>query len=98
MNRFRETEALAATVRNEIPRAAVRWLAAVRTPLEGLTTAALDEGISDEAFLVLVESFSASLPALLETLDHAALGELMETSMGAAMGNGIAARTPPSFL
>ena len=92
MNRYQEAEILAATVREQIPSTAVRWLAAVREPLEGLTTAALDPAVSDEDFTALVETFSASLPGLLETMDHAALAELMEGGMGAAMGNGIARR------
>lgn len=94
MNRFQESEILAAAVREQIPSTAVRWLAAVREPLEALTTAALDPAVTDEDFIKLVETFSASLPGLLETMDHDALAELMESGMGAAMGNGISNRPP----
>lgn len=92
MNRFQEAEQLSTTVREEIPRVAIRWLAAVRTPLEVLTTAALDPATSDTDFLALVEKFSAEIPGLMETMDHDALGELMASGMGAAMGNGMAGR------
>lgn len=95
MNRFQEAEQLSTTVREEIPRVAIRWLAAVRTPLEVLTTAALDEAVTDAEFLALVEKFSAEIPGLMETMDHDALGELMASGMGAAMGNGISQRISP---
>jgi hypothetical protein len=92
MNRFQQAEALAATTREEIPRVAVQWLAAARAPLEEITTAALDPDLSDEDFLALVAAFSESLPGLLEKMDTAALADLMERGMGAAMGNGISQR------
>lgn len=95
MNRYQEAEKLAATVREQIPSAAVQWLAALREPLQGLTTAALNGDLSDEDFMQLVEKFSADLPGLMDTLDHEALAKLMEESMGAAMGNGIAQRKKP---
>jgi hypothetical protein len=95
MDRFKQTERLAAATRGEIPKVAVRWLAAARDPLERLTMAALDPDLTDEAFLALVEKFSNSLPGLLDTMDHAALANLMEEGMGAAMANGIAGRAAP---
>jgi hypothetical protein len=93
MDRFKQTERLAAATRGEIPKVAVRWLAAARDPLERLTMAALDPDLTDEAFLALVEKFSNSLPGLLDTMDHAALANLMEEGMGAGMANGIASRS-----
>jgi len=93
MNRFKDAETLAATVREDIPRVAVQWLAAARDPLEKLTMAALDPALTDAGFISLVEEFSASLPGLLESMDHAALADLMESAMGAAMANGIASRS-----
>ncbi len=92
MNRFQEGEKLAAAVREEIPKAAVLWLAAARDPLEKLTMAALDPELSDAEFVRLVEEFSKDLPGLLEKLDHDALAKLMEDGMGAAMANGIEER------
>lgn len=92
MNRFQEAEALAATVRAELPRVAVQWLAAARPPLEKLTRAALDPELSDADFLALVEDFSRSLPTLFDQLDHATLATHMENSMGAAMANGLSSR------
>lgn len=70
----------------------MRWLEAVRLPLETLTMAALSPEVSDDIFLQMVEDFSASLPGLLETMDHSALAGLIEGSMGAAMANGMVAR------
>jgi hypothetical protein len=92
MNRFQQAEALAATTREEIPRVAVQWLAAARAPLEELTTAALDPDLPDAEFLNRVDAFIKKLPNLLESMDHAALADLMERGMGAAMGNGISQR------
>lgn len=92
MNRFQTAEKLMAATRAQIPRAAVRWCAAVRQPLEILTMAALSPDVSDEQFTELVEAFSESLPGLMESMDHAALAELMEAGMGAAMANGLTAR------
>ena len=95
MNRYRQTERLAAAARAELPRVAVQWLAAARKPLEKLTRAALDPAMTDAAFIALVEDFSARLPELFTQLDSPALAEHMATSMGAAMGNGIAERMKP---
>jgi hypothetical protein len=91
-NRFKDAEELAAATREEIPKVAVRWLAAARAPLEKLTMAALDPDLTDDAFLALVDGFSKSLPGLLDRMDHASLANLMETGMGAAMANGISRR------
>ncbi|MEO5915570.1 MAG: hypothetical protein ABIS50_15155 [Luteolibacter sp.] len=93
MNRFQQLEIQQAATRAELPRVAVQWLAAARTPLEKLTMAALDPDLSDEEFVKLVERFSEDLPKLLDTMDHDALAELMEEGMGAAMANGIEQRT-----
>lgn len=98
MNRFQQTEELAAATRGEIPKVAVQWLAAARAPLEKLTMAALDPALTDEAFLAMVEEFSKSLPNLLGTMDHDSLAKLMEHGMGAAMANGIAQRMPPAVV
>jgi hypothetical protein len=92
--RHKENERLMAATREKIPGAAVRWLAAVREPLEILTMAAVSPDVSDGQFVELVEAFSESLPGLMGEIDHAALAELMEGSMGAAMANGLTARTP----
>ena len=92
MNRYRELEKLQAATRAELPRVAVAWLAAARKPLEKLTMAALNPAITDAEFETMVEKFSKSLPGLMQTLDHDALAELMENSMGAAMANGIVQR------
>jgi hypothetical protein len=91
--RHKTGEKLMAATRAEIPRAAVKWLAAVREPLEILTMAAVSPDVSDDQFVELVEAFSESLPGLLGKMDHEALAELMEGSMGAAMANGLTART-----
>lgn len=93
MKRYRDLEKLQATTRAELPRVAMLWLAAVRGPLEALTTAAMNPELTDAEFIKLVADFSEGLPELLKTIDHSALAELMENSMGAAMGNGIAVRT-----
>ena len=90
--RHKTGEKLMAATREKLPGAAVRWLAAVREPLEILTMAALSADVSDTQFTELVEDFSASLPGLMETMDHEALAELLEASMGAAMANGLTAR------
>ena len=90
--RFRDAEKLAATVREELPSVAIVWLAAVRQEMEKLTQAALSGEVSDAEFRALVEATSQRLPELLEEMDHDALAELMEEGMGAAMGNGLAAR------
>jgi hypothetical protein len=95
MNRHKQAEALASTVRAEIPRVAVQWLAAARAPLEKLTTAALDPNLSDEDLLSQIDAFIKKLPELMDELDHDALAKLMENGMGAAMGNGIAKRMEP---
>ena len=92
MNRYRELEKLQAATRAELPRAAVAWLAAARTPLETLTMAALNPSITDADFLAMVEKFSAALPGLMEKMDHSAIATLMENAMGASMANGIAQR------
>jgi hypothetical protein len=92
--RHKTGEKLMAATRDRIPGAAVRWLAAVREPLEILTMAAVSPDVSDEQFLELVESFSESLPGLMGKMDHGALAELMEGGMGAAMANGLTARNP----
>jgi hypothetical protein len=96
MNRFQQAERLAAATREEIPKVAVRWLAAARAPLEKLTVAALDPDLTDEAFLQLVDGFSKSLPGLLDEMDHDALATLMEHGMGAGMANGISQRSAVS--
>jgi hypothetical protein len=96
MSRFRDAETLAETVRAEIPSVAVTWLAALRAPLEKLTMAALDEGVSDEEFLNRVDGFAKKIPDLLEEMDSEALAALMEGAMGAAMANGIAERLKTS--
>lgn len=93
MNRFQQAEELAAAAREELPRRAERWLAAARTPLETLTMAALDPSIPDEEFVAMVERFSKELPGLFDQLDHDAIAELMEDTMGASMANGIEHRT-----
>jgi hypothetical protein len=93
MNRFQDAEELAATVRAEIPSVSVAWLAALRAPLEELTMAAVNGVVSDAEFLNQVDAFIKKLPELMETMDHDALGNLLEEGMGAAMGNGIAQRT-----
>lgn len=94
-SRFQDTEQLAATVRAEIPAVALAWLASVRVEMEALTMAALSGEVSDAEFRALVEQTSARLPQLLAQMDHDALAGLMESGMGAAMGNGIAARIQP---
>lgn len=91
-SRFRDAEKLAETVRGEIPAVAVTWLEAARKEMEMLTKAALSGDVTDEEFRRLVEETSKRLPELLDTMDHDALAGLMETGMGAAMGNGIARR------
>lgn len=96
MNRHRQAEELSARVREELPRVAVQWLAALRRPLEELTRAALAHDLPDAAFRALVEEFSRRLPSLMEELDHDALAAPMEEAMGAAMANGIAARLTPA--
>lgn len=90
--RYRDGEKLQAAARAEMPAAAVRWLANVREPLQVLTMAALSPDVTDDEFATLVESFSESLPGMLEKIDHGAIAELLEKSMGAAMANGMAAR------
>lgn len=95
MNRYRTLEKLQAATRDELPSASVLWLAAVREEMEKLTKAALSGEVSDEEFAHMVEETSKGLPGLLDRMDHDALAELMEESMGAAMGNGIAARMNP---
>ena len=90
--RYRELEKLQAAARKPLPDVAVAWLAAVRKPLEKLTMAALSGEVSDAEFREMVVKFSASLPGLMETMDHDALGTALEASMGAAMANGMAAR------
>lgn len=92
MNRFRDLEKLQAATRAELPRAAVAWLAAARTPLEVLTMAAMDPAITDADFRAMVEEFAAALPGLMEKMDHSAIAGLMENAMGASMANGIAQR------
>lgn len=92
MKRFSTLAKLQAATRAAIPGAAVAWLAALRQPLEKLTMAAMDPALTDAEFSAMVETFSASLPGLLEAMDHDALAKLMEDGMGAAMANGIAAR------
>ena len=92
VERFQEGEKLMAASREQILNVAERWLEAVRLPLETLTMAALSPDVSDDDFLQMVEDFPASLPGLLETMDHSALAEVMEGSMGAAMANGMVAR------
>lgn len=92
MNRFQDAEKLAAAVREQLPTAAVGWLAAVREPLQALTMAALDPATTDAMFVKLVEEFTQQLPALMDTMDHDALATLMEDGMGAAMANGIGQR------
>lgn len=91
-DRFKETERIMAATRKEIPAAAVKWLAAARTPLEKLTMAALSGEVTDEEFVKMVGEFSESLPGLLDKMDHAAIAEPLEAGMGAAMANGIARR------
>jgi len=90
MDRAREFETLAETVRKDLPGVAVRWLAAARAPLQELTMAALSGDVSDEEFLEMVEDFAKRLPGLMAEMDHDALGDHLEKAMGAAMGNGIA--------
>jgi hypothetical protein len=92
VNRFQQAEELAAAAREELPRRAERWLAAARTPLETLTMAALDPSIPDEEFVAMVDRFSKELPGLFDQLDHDAIAELMEDTMGASMANGISQR------
>ena len=92
-NRFKDGEKLMAATRAKIPEAAVKWLAAARSPLEKLTMAALSGEVTDEEFRAMVKKFSKSLPGLLPKMDHAAIADLMEQGMGAAMANGIAARS-----
>ena len=94
MNRFHQSEALAASTRTRIPGVAVEWLAAVRDPLEQLTMAALDPKVTDSRFRAMVRRFSKSLPGLLESMNHDSLAKLMESGMGASMANGIARRVP----
>ena len=96
MDRFKQSEQLAAATREEIPKVAVRWLAAARAPLEKLTMAALNPDLSDAEFLAMVAEFSKKLPALLDTMDHDALAKLMEHGMAASMANGIAQRSSSS--
>lgn len=96
MKRYRDLEKLQATVRAEIPTVAIDWLAAVRKEMEKLTKAALSGDVSDAEFRGLVEETSKRLPKLLKKMDHDALAKLMETSMGAAMANGLAARLGPA--
>lgn len=92
MNRYRELEKLQSATRARIPEAAVAWLAAVRGPLEELTVAALSGTVTDAEFAERVKAFAESLPDLMESMDHDALGKLMEESMGAAMAAGLSAR------
>lgn len=96
--RYRDLERLQAAARKQIPAAALAWLAAARAPLEELTTAALSGQVSDADFREMVERFAAKLPELFDQLDHNALATLMETTMGAAMANGIAERHKTSRL
>lgn len=95
MNRFRQFEKLSEQVRAQLPGVAVPWLAAVRGPLEALTTAALDPGVTDPEFRAMVEEFAARLPELLDEMEHDALGNLLEGAMGAAAANGLTARSAP---
>ncbi len=92
MSRHRALERLQAHSRAQIPRAAVKWLAAARAPLEKLTKAALNGAVTDAEFRAMVERFSKELPGLLEKMDHEALAEPLEQAMGAAMANGLAER------
>lgn len=92
-SRFQDAEKLAATVREQIPAVAIDWLAAVRKEMEKLTRAALRGDVTDAEFRAMVEATSKRLPELLAEMDHQAIAGLMETGMGAAMGNGIASRS-----
>ncbi len=94
--RHKDNEKLQAAVRGEIPKAAVKWLAAVRSPLEELTMAALSGKVTDAEFVAMVGKFSKRLPKLMRKIDHAALAEVMEKGMGAALANGLTARNPKS--
>jgi hypothetical protein len=90
--RFRDAEKLAATVRDGLAPVAIEWLVAIREEMEKLTRAALAGDITEEDFRAMVADTSARMPALLEQMDHQALATHLEGAMGAAMGNGIAAR------
>jgi hypothetical protein len=92
-NRFKDAETLAAATREEIPKVAVQWLAALRAPLERLTMAAMNPDLTDAEFMALAKGFSESLPGLLDEMDHDSLAKLMEHGMGAGMANGIDRRT-----
>ena len=93
--RFHTGEKLLAATRAQIPTAAIKWLAAIRTPLEKLTIAATTGQVTEAEFQALVRQFSASLPSLLGKMDHSALATLMEAGMGAALANGYTARHQP---
>jgi hypothetical protein len=93
-DRYKTNETLMAATREKIPAAAIDWLAAVRRPLEKLTRAALSGDVTDAEFRAMVEQFSASLPGLMGDIDHTPIATLMEHSMGAAMANGLTARSP----
>ncbi len=92
MNRFRNIEDQQAAARAELPSVAIQWLAALRSPLEQLTMAAVNGEISDAEFHALVEKFTTDLPALMDSLDHDALASHMENNMSEAMINGILQR------
>ncbi len=93
MARHRTHEALSAATRSRLPAVAGPWLAAVRAEMEKLTMAAIAGEISDEEFRAMAKAASAKLPELLATMEHDALATLMEQGMGAAMANGIEARS-----
>lgn len=90
--RYRALERLQQSTRATLPELVPAWNAPVREALEDLTTASLDPDLSDEDFEALVADTRENLHRLMDEIDHSALADLMEESMGASAANGIAAR------
>ena len=68
-----------------------KWTERARQKLEELTTLALDESVSHEDFLRRVERAVIEMPAMMEELDHDALGRYMADVMADSMARGMLA-------
>jgi phage gp29-like protein len=65
-----------------------KWLGAVKPFFRKLVQAAQDGSVSDAEFVQALEAAYREMPELFDKLDHDALAEALEASMGAACVNG----------
>lgn len=83
------TEQLLDRVLEDLTGVQARWLGGVKPYFRGLILAAQNDQLTDEQFVRVLETAQGHFPELFQQLDHKALADAIEASLGSAVVNGL---------